>query len=134
MSAGAWDGLWAEAKRVDIVDLARRLGGRLNKSGGHWIGPCPLGCARKDGFVVNPDKGFLCRPSGARGDAVDMVKHVKGYDDIADALEFITGKRPPRKERGTTLNRKNRLRHRRRRLGRRGKRTLRLTPPPPPTR
>lgn len=93
----AWGEHWAEARRADMVDLAHSLGARLKQSGRHWIGPCPLGCATRDGFVVSEDRGFLCRPSGARGDAVDMVMHVQGFTDHADALEFITGKRPPRK-------------------------------------
>jgi hypothetical protein len=93
-----WDEHWAEAKRADMVKLAHRLGARLKHSGPSWIGPCPSGCAHKDGFIVNKDKGFLCRPSGARGDAVDMVMHVKGFTDVADALEYITGEKPPRKE------------------------------------
>ena len=102
--SNAWGGLWAEAKRVDMVEQAHRLGARLKPLGHDLVGPCPLGCASQDGFVVTPGKQlFYCRPSGARGDAVDMVMHVKGYDDVADALEFITGKRPPRKgERGDT--------------------------------
>jgi hypothetical protein len=62
----AWDELWNRAK--PIVDLAH-----LKKQGPSWIGPCPLGCARKDGFVVTPAKqAFICRPSGKFGDAVDM--------------------------------------------------------------
>jgi CHC2 zinc finger len=93
----AWDVLWAEAKRADMVELARRLGARLTKSGPHWIGPCPLGCASKDGFIVNQKKGFLCRPSGAHGDAVDMVEHVQGVSK-AEALAYITGKPLPGKD------------------------------------
>jgi hypothetical protein len=94
--SGAWDELWAEAKRADMVGHAHRLGAHLTRSGPHWIGPCPLGCATKDGFVINQKKGFLCRPSGAHGDAVDMVEHVLGISK-AEALAHITGKKPPQK-------------------------------------
>jgi DNA primase len=94
---GAWDELWAAAKRADMIELAHGLGAGLKKRGSDWIGPCPIGCAREDGFVVNQEKGFLCRPSGAHGDAVDMVEHVLGCAKV-DALEFITGKRPGEKD------------------------------------
>jgi putative DNA primase/helicase len=87
----AWDELWAEAKRADMVELARRLGARLKREGPGWIGPRPRGCASQDGVIVNQKRGFLCRPSGARGDAVDMVEHVHGVSKT-EALEFITGK------------------------------------------
>ena len=87
-----WQDLWAEAKQVDIVELAHRLGARLKRSGHDWTGPCPRGCARQDGFIVTPSKRlFFCRPSGAKGDAVDMVEHVKGLSK-ADALAYVVGK------------------------------------------
>ena len=94
MSAADWDELWNEAKRVDLVDLAGRLGVKLKRSGPNWVGPCPAGCADDDGFVVTPGKGiFYCRPSGATGDAVDMVEHAKGLAK-REALEFVTGRLP----------------------------------------
>ena len=96
---GAWAEHWADARRADMVMLAKRLGANLREIGPRWVGPCPSPsrCAHRDGFVVSKDKGFLCRPSGARGDSVDLVMHVKGFTDVADALEYITGRRPPRK-------------------------------------
>ena len=47
-----WDDLWAEAKQIDIRAVAERLGAKLKREGHDWIGPCPAGCARRDGFVV----------------------------------------------------------------------------------
>ena len=91
----AWADHWAEAKHADMLDLARRLGARLKKTAAyHWTGPCPLGCASKDGFVVSQKKGFLCRPSGAHGDAVDMVMHIRG-GTRKEALAYVTGKPLP---------------------------------------
>ena len=85
-----WDDLWAEAKRVNILAVAeQRLGAKLKREGHHWTGPCPLGCARHDGFIVTPTKGiFLCRPSGATGDIIDMTEHVLGIARM-DALAFV---------------------------------------------
>ena len=95
--SGAWDELWAEAKRADMVELARRLGARLKREGPHHVGPCPAGCASENGFIVTPSKRlFLCRPShlggdaNAKGDAVDMVMHVRGCSR-KEALATITG-------------------------------------------
>ena len=91
-----WDDLWAEAKQVDIRAVAERLGAKLKREGHDWIGPCPAGCAKRDGFIVTPAKHlFLCRPSGATGDAVDMVMHVRGSDKL-DALKEVTGRLPAR--------------------------------------
>jgi hypothetical protein len=80
------------ARAADILDVAtKRLGARLRKSGRWWIGPCPLRCAKDDGFIVNPAKGvFFCRPSGAKGDVIELVRHVID-PDLVKALEFITG-------------------------------------------
>jgi len=89
-----WTELWVEAKAADMVAVAERLGARLKRVKSDWVGACPLGCAQHDGLIVTPSKGlFFCRPSGATGDAVDMVVHVQGCDKL-DALEFVTGKRP----------------------------------------
>ena len=100
MSAADWDELWNEVKRADLVDLAGRLGVKLKRSGPDWVGPCPAGCADDDGFVVTPQKHiFLCRPSGATGDAVDMVEHAKGLAK-REALEFVTGRRAPERANG----------------------------------
>ena len=62
-----------------MLAVAERLGAKLKRDGPHRFGPCPLGCARRDGFIVTPSKHlFLCRPSQATGDAVDMAEHVLG--------------------------------------------------------
>jgi putative DNA primase/helicase len=90
-TSGALD--WAEAKNVDMIDLAHRHGARLKQQGPHWVGACPGGCARTDGFIVTPAKRlFYCRPSATKGDAIDMVVHMQGCTKV-EALEFIVGKK-----------------------------------------
>ena len=82
---------WNDAKHADIAGLARGLGARLKPLGRYLVGPCPLGCASSAGFIVNPGKRlFFCRPSDAKGDAVDMVEHVRGCSKV-DALRYIVG-------------------------------------------
>ena len=90
---------WGEAKHADMAELAHRLGARLKRSGHDFVGPCPLGCAARDGFVITPKKRlFLCRPSGACGDAIDMVEHVLGCSKV-EALAYVTGREPARRAR-----------------------------------
>lgn len=90
---------WIErAKAAPIMDVANMLGARLKRAGTEFAGPCPAGCAKDDGFAINPKKGvFLCRPGGAQGSSIDMVIHVNG-GDFMQACEFINGEPPPRGE------------------------------------
>jgi hypothetical protein len=54
--------------RHDILSVARNLGARLRRSGGEWIGPCPV-CGGKDRFAINPSKGLWnCRGCGRGGE------------------------------------------------------------------
>jgi hypothetical protein len=79
------------ARRADILGAAQRLGARLKKAGRWWIGPRPIGCAKDDGFVINPGKQvFICRPSGAKGDVIALAQHILG-GSFVKTLEFING-------------------------------------------
>jgi Toprim domain-containing protein/CHC2-type zinc finger protein len=81
----------SDASRADVLQAAERLGPKLRRDGPHFVGACPAGCAKKDGFIVTPEKRiFLCRPSGAAGDVIAMVQHALGTD-FAGAIEFLTG-------------------------------------------
>jgi hypothetical protein len=79
-----------------MLAVARDLQPRLKRvSSSEYAGPCPVGCASTDGFIVNPKKRvFLCRPSGAGGDAIAMVMHALNVDFMA-AVEQINGQRHP---------------------------------------
>ena len=85
------DGLAQRARDVDILTVARGLQPKLKRSSSEWVGPCPLGCAQRDGFTINPEKQiFLCRPSGVAGDGIAMVQHALGVTFI-EACKQITG-------------------------------------------
>ena len=86
------DGLAQRARDVDILTVVRGLQPKLRRvSSSEYAGPCPLGCARRDGFVICPAKAiFLCRPSGCGGDVISMVMHALGCGFI-EACEHITG-------------------------------------------
>jgi hypothetical protein len=86
-------------RRADILDTALRLGvlARLKKSGGEWVGPCPV-CGGKDRFGINPSKGvWNCRFCGRGGDAIDLVRHVTGAS-FASAVELVDGSPSTRSE------------------------------------
>jgi phage/plasmid primase-like uncharacterized protein len=76
--------------RRDILGVARNLGARLRRSGGEWIGPCPV-CGGKDRFSISPSKGLWnCRRCGVGGDAIDLVRHVTGAS-FNSAVELVDG-------------------------------------------
>ena len=83
-------------RRADILDTALRLGvlARLKKSGGEWLGPCPV-CGGRDRFAINPSKGLWnCRGCGRGGDAVDLVRHVTG-GSFRSAVAVVDGEPRP---------------------------------------
>ena len=76
--------------RRDILGVARNLGARLRRSGGEWVGPCPV-CGGTDRFAINPSKGLWnCRGCGRGGDTIDLVRHVTG-SSFASAVELVDG-------------------------------------------
>ena len=80
--------------RRDILGVARNLGARLRRSGGEWIGPCPV-CGGKDRFAINPSKGLWnCRRCGRGGDAIDLVCHVTGVS-FRSAVAVVDGEPRP---------------------------------------
>ena len=87
---------WIErARTADIVEIARKLQPHLRRAGAEWVGPCPRGCAREDGFAVSARKGvFICRPSGVGGDVITMVMHARGCD-FNGACAYVVGQERP---------------------------------------
>ena len=99
MALTAWQAFKEEALSHDIEEVALRLSGALRKSGGNLVGRCPLGCAKRDGFIVTRSKRiFLCRPSEVSGDVVKMVEHCLDLD-FAAACEWINGRTRPDRSR-----------------------------------
>lgn len=74
----------------EIVDRLPLEG--LRREGRELVGPCPK-CGGRDRFAVNPDRGvFNCRICQARGDGIELVRHVMGCDFLG-ALEHLCGER-----------------------------------------
>jgi hypothetical protein len=79
-----------QAKRADILDVAKRLGAKLRKGGSEWIGPCPK-CGGRDRFAINPKKHiFNCRGCATGGDVISLTRLVHDWDFI-EAVEFVNG-------------------------------------------
>jgi hypothetical protein len=108
----SWDDLWDEARQVDILSVADRLGIKLRRSGKDWTSSCPAGCSSKDGLVLTPSRGvFVCRKSGEGGDAVSLVAHCQGCSK-QDALEFVLNREIAGKREETEEEREERQRKR----------------------
>jgi putative DNA primase/helicase len=90
------------ARRADIKRTAERLGVVFQpaiEAAIERFGPCPLGCAKKDGFSVNTrDQVFYCRPARVGGNVIAMVMHVLCCPFI-EAVAFINVERPSRIDR-----------------------------------
>jgi len=63
---------------VPIAAVVGKFGLRLRQHGRELVGPCPR-CGGRDRFAVNAAKGvWNCRGCARGGDAIDLVRHVKG--------------------------------------------------------
>lgn len=89
-----------EARSTDILEVATRIGARLKRSGGEWVGPCPR-CNGTDRFAVNAvEQVFNCR-GAVGGDVIRMVEHAgnpSGDTPFFEAVEIIVGRPAPRRE------------------------------------
>jgi hypothetical protein len=78
------------ARIADILEIAERLGARLEKSGVEWVGPCPK-CGGRDRFAINPKKQiFNCRGCATGGNVISLARLVHD-PDFVKAVEFING-------------------------------------------
>jgi DNA primase len=72
-------------RRANLLDIAGRFT-RLRKSGGQYMGLCPLHYERHASFYVHPvKKVFKCFGCGVGGDVFDFVMLIWGCDFL-DAL------------------------------------------------
>jgi hypothetical protein len=110
------------ARAVRVLEELERRGVKLRRSGGEFIGPCPV-CGGDDRFAVNARKNlFHCRKSGAGGDAIALVTYLDGCDFLA-AVELLTGEGRPAStarlaDRGPGLRRDDDNQYRKREIAR----------------
>jgi hypothetical protein len=78
------------AREADILGVAERLGARLKKAGGEWVGPCPR-CGGRDRFSVNTKKQLWnCRGCNKGGDVVGLWQHAGGAT-FGEAVAALSG-------------------------------------------
>ena len=87
------DSLIAQAKAVNLIDLAGRYVELRKKSAKEYCGPCPK-CGGDDRFSVQVDK-FLCRQCHPKwGDTVEFESWKNGYS-FRQAVANLTGAELP---------------------------------------
>lgn len=89
-----------EARSTDILEVASRIGAKLKRAGGEWVGPCPR-CNGTDRFAVNShEQVFNCR-GAVGGDVIKMVEHAgnpSADTPFFEAVELIVGRPAPRRD------------------------------------
>ena len=82
------------ARAVRIEDEIARRGIKLRGNGIDRCGPCPK-CGGTDRFAIHIGKQvFNCRGCGAKGDVIDLVRHIDRCD-VAKAVYLLTGEPTP---------------------------------------
>jgi len=92
-TSAAFEDWVAEARAVTVAaELQRRGVPAVHEQNR----PCPApGCGGVDRFAVNTRKNvWICRASGAGGDAIALCQHIDGTS-FAAAVETLTGRPPP---------------------------------------
>jgi DNA primase len=70
-----------QAKRTDLVALARAKGIELKKNGKSYFGLCPFHADKNPSLSINPSKNlFQCFGCGAAGDAIRFVELIDQVD------------------------------------------------------
>jgi phage/plasmid primase-like uncharacterized protein len=73
---------------VPMADTVVRLGLQLRCQGRELVGPCPR-CGGRDRFAVNLGKEvWNCRGCSRGGDAIELVRHVRGCS-FREAVTFL---------------------------------------------
>lgn len=65
-------------RRYPLVEVARRYGLQLQRSGRTWSGRCPFHPDTRPSFHVYPDNHFHCFGCGLHGSVVDFVARAEG--------------------------------------------------------
>lgn len=75
--------------RVEIAEVAQRLGINLQQRGRSLVGLCPFHNERTGSFHVSPERGrYHCFGCGADGDAVSLVMEHNGLS-YPEAMEWL---------------------------------------------
>jgi putative DNA primase/helicase len=78
------------ARAVPVEHEVARRGIKLKRQGAELVGPCPV-CGGDDRFAINVHKQvFNCRVCGAKGDVIELVRHLDGVS-FKDAITTLVG-------------------------------------------
>jgi len=78
-----------EARQVEILDVAERLGIKLRRVGKSWRGACPIHNGDGPNFSIVPAlNGFRCWTCGETGDSISLWMSVRGVDFPAAVREL----------------------------------------------
>jgi len=76
-------------KQIDIISLFEYFGTHLEKKGKSHTGLCPFHDDKNPSLSVDAEKGlYNCFGCGESGDAIDLVKAVKGFS-FTESLAFL---------------------------------------------
>jgi len=82
-------------RSIDIVALFEGFGVRLEKKGSSFMGLCPFHDDKNPSLSVDREKGvYHCFGCGEGGDAIELVKKVKGLG-FREAVTFLKGEYGP---------------------------------------
>ena len=84
------------SQAVSLADIAIEHRIILKRSGGEFVGPCPL-CGGTDRFAINSKKQvFNCR--GCNGKGRGAIAFIQWLDGVGfrDAVEILIGQQKPR--------------------------------------
>lgn len=90
-----WNALVDQARASDMVEVAQAHGAQLRKSGGEFVGGCPVCGTGDDRFSINPRKEvFNCRSCGkGGGGAIDLEMFLSGCEFV-EAVNRLTNGGP----------------------------------------
>jgi len=75
--------------KINLVDLVKKEGVALKKSGKTHFGRCPFHDDKNPSFVVCPGAGrFVCFGCGEKGDAIDFIRKLRGIT-FKEALGYL---------------------------------------------
>lgn len=83
-----------EARRIGILEVARRLGLEPRKAGREWTVSCPFHEDRTPSMGINTEKGvFYCHSCGRGGDGLQLMMDVRRVDFV-EAVKLLTADSP----------------------------------------
>lgn len=76
-------------ERVEVLDLAERLGVHMRKAGANWVGRCPFHEEKDGSFIIRPSRNdWHCFGCNKGGNVIDFYMEMKGCSFIEAVREL----------------------------------------------